>query len=116
MSDYDTADMKNLHYHAFNYRNAHSTDAGNAFNLLEEFVSKMCITAGEKWREEWSKVCNENQILSNKLAGDDALLLQVLEALSACDIYAYAGGEGLMSTKHTGALKAIRTILGLKCQ
>ena len=113
MTEYDTADMNNLHYHAFNYRNAHSTQAGKEFNTLEEFVSRMCITASDKWRDEWSDVCNENQILNNKLAEDDAILYLVLEALSACDIYAYAGGEGLMSTKHTNALKAIRTRLGL---
>lgn len=65
MSEYDTADIKNLHYHAFNYRNAHSTQAGNDFNTLEEFVSKMCIAAGDRWREEWSEACNDNQILSN---------------------------------------------------
>ena len=65
MSEYDTADMKNLHYHAFNYRNAHSTQAGNDFNTLEEFVSKMCVAAGDRWREEWSEACNDNQMLSN---------------------------------------------------
>ena len=65
MSEYDTADMKNLHYHAFNYRNAHSTQAGNDFNTLEEFVSKMCIAASERWRDEWSEQCNDNQILHN---------------------------------------------------
>ena len=65
MSEYDTADMKNLHYHAFNYRNAHSTQADNDFNTLEEFVSKMCIAASDRWREEWSDQCNENQILHN---------------------------------------------------
>ena len=71
MSEYDTADMKNLHYHAFNYRNAHSTQAGNDFNTLEEFVSKMCIAASDRWREEWSEQCNENQILHNTC--DEAL-------------------------------------------
>ena len=65
MSEYDTADMKNLHYHAFNYRNAHSTQAGNDFNTLEEFVSKMCIASSDRWRDEWSEQCNENQILHN---------------------------------------------------
>ena len=65
MSEYDTADMKNLNYHAFNYRNAHSTQAGNDFNTLEEFVSKMCIAASERWRDEWSEQCNDNQILHN---------------------------------------------------
>jgi ATP-dependent helicase/DNAse subunit B len=65
MSDFDTADMKNLHYHAFNYRNAHSTEASKAFDILEEFVSRYGIAAGERWREEWSEVCNENQVLHN---------------------------------------------------
>jgi len=113
MNDYNAADIKNLHYHAFNYRNAHSTQAGNYFKTLEEFVSQLCIAAGERWRDEWGEQCNENQILINKMVDDDALLYQVLEALSACDIYAYAGGEGFMSTKHTAALNGIRTRLGL---
>jgi ATP-dependent helicase/DNAse subunit B len=65
MSDFDIADMKNLHYHAFNYRNAHSTEASKAFDILEDFVSRYGISAGERWREEWSEVCNENQILHN---------------------------------------------------
>ncbi len=101
--------MDNLHYYAFQYRNAHSTQASSEFNALEAFVSRSCIDAWDKWRD----ACNENQILINKLVEDDALLHQVLEALSACDIYAFAGGEGLMSTKHTAALKGIRTRLGL---
>ena len=105
--------MNHLHYYAFQYRNAHSTQANSEFNALEAFVSRSCIEAGERWRDEWSDACNENQILINKMVEDDALLYQVLEALSACDIYAFAGGEGLMSTKHTAALKAIRTRLGL---
>lgn len=57
--------MKNLHFHAFKYRNAHSTDASDEFNKLEEFVSKMCIEASDRWREEWSEQCNENQVLNN---------------------------------------------------
>jgi hypothetical protein len=65
MSEYDTADMKNLHYHAFNYRNAHSTEASNAFNILEDFVNRYGTAASERWRDEWSEVCNENQILHN---------------------------------------------------
>jgi ATP-dependent helicase/DNAse subunit B len=65
MSNYDTAEMNNLHYHAFNYRNAHSTEASKAFDILEDFVSRYGNSAGERWREEWSEVCNENQILHN---------------------------------------------------
>ena len=84
----DTADIKNLHYHAFNYRNAHSTQAGNDFNLLEEFVSKLCIAAGEKWRDEWSEGCNDNQILHNTIKtlitqreDDKQAMANALEAL-----------------------------------
>ena len=80
--DYDKPIMENLHYHAFNYRNAHSTQASKDFNTLEEFVSNLGIAAGEKWREEWSEVCNENQDLHNEidtLRAQNTALLEALE-------------------------------------
>lgn len=58
-------DNENLAFYALNYRIAPQNWATRELEALEEFVSKMCIAAGERWREEWSEVCNDNQILSN---------------------------------------------------
>jgi len=57
--------MENLAWYALNHRIAPQHLADKELTALEEFVSQMCIAAGERWREEWSEVCNENQILSN---------------------------------------------------
>ena len=60
-----TASMENLAWYALNHRIAPQHLANQELTALEEFVSKMCNAASERWRDEWSEVCNENQILSN---------------------------------------------------
>ena len=57
--------MENLAWYALNHRIAPQHLASKELDALEEFVSKMCIAAGDRWREEWSEACNDNQILSN---------------------------------------------------
>lgn len=73
--------MKDLHYYAFYYRNAHSTDAAREFAELEDFVSQEKIAAGERWRDEWSDVCNDNQGLINQIVQDEWLMLNALDDL-----------------------------------
>ena len=57
--------MGTLFEHALNYRIAPPEFAEVALTNLEEFVSKMCIAASDRWRDEWSEACNDNQILHN---------------------------------------------------
>ena len=117
MSEYDTADMKNLHYHAFNYRNAHSTQAGNDFNTLEEFVSKMCIAASGRWRDEWSEQCNENQILHNtcdeSLAFGKELTKErdaLADALRGLLDFGTSVNSNLVGDRYAAAHKALATL------
>ena len=62
---------ENLAWYALNYRIAPQHLASKELDVLKEFVSKMCIAAGERWRDEWSEQCNDNQILHNTC--DEAL-------------------------------------------
>ena len=57
--------MENLAWYALNHRIAPQHLASKELDALEEFVSKMCIAASDRWREEWSEQCNDNQILHN---------------------------------------------------
>lgn len=114
MSEYDTTDMKNLHYHAFNYRNSHSTQAANDFNTLEEFVSKMCIAASDRWREEWSEQCNENQILHNTCDESLAFIKELIQerdaladALRGLLDYGTSNNSNIVGDRFAAAHKAL---------
>jgi hypothetical protein len=65
------ASIENLAWYAMNHRIAPQHIASKELDALEEFVSKMCAAASDRWRDEWSEQCNENQILHNTC--DEAL-------------------------------------------
>ena len=57
--------------------------AGSDKRLREEIGN---LQDGIKhWRDEWSEVCNDNQVLINKAHDDTALLRLALEALKQID-------------------------------
>ena len=108
-----TESMERLAWFALNHRIAPQHLAGQELIALEEFVSKMCIAASDRWREEWSEQCNENQILHNtcdeaiafakELTQERDALAAVLDEIAQIDPY-NTSSMGLVVAKAQAAI------------